>query len=230
MEKHPTWTDQLGDNLKTEENYAIFDQYEKLSDFSTAFLESNGSLTKLKEDISGYEGKITAFDDQLKTMVKKPTETSTPEEVRAYYGVPENVDGYGIDDLAKDDSGKALLENFRTANLSPSQAKLMVENLARYSESETSRTAETKKAAVAKYKTDLGAKADLVFKNAEDAINKFYGKDILESMKAEIMSNPSLIDTHSKIGHILKESPGLFLGEQNEGGSGNIYESMAGLD
>lgn len=228
---HPTWTEQLPTDLQTDENYAVFDKYEKLGDFATDFIKVNGDITALTGERDELKGSVTKLDDQIKGMIAIPTADS-PDEVKAAFhkmrGVPESVDGYGLEDLAKDDSGKTILEAFRGANLDPEQASAMVNFLTSHFENTEKAQKEASAEAVKKFKEGLGAdKARVTFKNAEDAITHFFKEEDREGAKASIMSDPKMISVYSNIGTLLKERPAIFASIGANEGSGDLYPSMS---
>lgn len=231
---HPTWTEQLPETLRTDENYIIFDKYDKLGDFTTDYLKVNGDMSALTGERDDFKGKVTTLTDKLNSMVAIPTEESDEEEKKAFYsklGVPESIDDYGIEVLSGDEQGKTVLENFKKANLSKAQATQMTTFLSSYSEQQLTAKQKASEVAVQTYKTSLGETADIAFKNATDAVGHFFPEGDKEAAVATIMSDPKQIAVFSRIGTLLKERPGIFASSKASKGSGKgPYASMEGLD
>jgi hypothetical protein len=231
--EHPTWTEQLPEAMRTEENYKIFDQYEKLGDFTSDFIKVKGDLSSLSGERDELKGKVGTFEQQLAKMVAIPGEEATDEEKKAFYekfGVPESIEGYGFEDLAKDELGKKALEGFKDAKLNKSQAKKMAEFVADFGEVQKKMVEESAAKSVNEYKESLGDKADLVFKNATDAVAHFFNKEDADTAIKTVMSDPKQIEVFSRIGGLIKESPRIFSQSKTRKGGGVMYESMKDLD
>jgi|LGOV01.1.fsa_nt_gb hypothetical protein len=231
--EHPTWTEQLPEAMRTEDNYKIFDGYEKLGDFTSDFLKVKGDMSSLSGERDDLNGKVTSLNERIGTMVAIPTDESSEEDKKAFYGkfgVPESIDDYGLADLAANDTGKDVLENFKKANLSKAQAKQMTKFITDNYNSQIEAAQVKSNEAVTKYKTDLGDRSELHFKLATDAIAHFFPTDDVDAAAQAIMSDPKQIAVFSKIGTHLKERPGIFASSKATKGKGYTYESMKDLD
>lgn len=215
------------ESYRTEDNQATFDAYENFDGFIGDMISKNGQVSQLTTELEtakkGLEG-----------TVRLPGEDATDEQIAEYrktIGVPESIEGYGIDGYDKIPGGKEYMESMVKAGLTPSQAKDQLAAMAGVQKIIDKQNLETSNKAVAAYKESLGEKADVTFSLAKHGIENFFpDPEVKEKVSSQIMANPELIKAYAKIGAIIKEKPMIMSLGGGGNNSGDIYESMKGIE
>lgn len=215
------------ESLRVEANQPLFDAHDTLEGFMGDMITKNGTISGLQTELdtakTGLEGKIAI-----------PGADATEDEIKIFQraiGVPEDVAGYGMNDVAKDDGGKALLAAFKDAGLTKAQAEKQVKLMKQMGDDHDKADRKTKDDAIAVYKESLGDKADETFKTAARGIESFFkDEESKETIAAMIMDNPKLIGAFATIGQLTKERPGLLSIGKGGKSSKVLYESMKDID
>ncbi len=219
--------ERVPETYRTPENQELFDSYENFDSFVGDLLDKNGKVSTLSTELD-------AAKKGLEGTIRIPGEDATDEEKAIYrkaIGVPETVDQYGIDGYKDIPGGEAYMKAMLNAGLTPTQAKDQLAAMAGVQKEADKKIQETQNAALAAYRTSLGDKADETFAMAQHGIDNFFKEEgVKEKVSKEIMANPELIKTYAKMGAIIKEKPMILSLGGGGNQSGNIYESMKGLE
>ena len=199
----PTWTDQLPDDLKSNE---AFTGFEKLGDMANDYLSMKGNVSDL-------EGKVG-------NSIPKLGENATTEEQVAYFkaiGRPDDVAGYNFnkpelpegvsfdDTLANDFKSRAL-----DLGLTQSQATGLFDwYAAGLSTSHQAHAQQTEKeydTCVENLKASWGAEYDKNIAITTKAVNEFGGDELKQYLDESGAGNsPKLIQAFYNIGKAMSE-------------------------
>lgn len=176
---------------------------------------------KAKTESEELRTQVTELESTMDDMVFIPDEDTPEEEVALYYekaGIPEDIDGYGMDSLAKDEEGKKLLEAFVEAEIPKSSAEILTEKLNEINSGHVSKVQQQ----LESLKASMGEKD---FKLAEKGAEILYPGEEKASIREKYLSDPDAIPGLAIAGKVGIEHGKLF-NQQTQGGGGSLYPSM----
>lgn len=204
----PAWASQLPEELRTNE-----DAMKRL-----------GKFPKIGDLAKSY----TELESKLGNHVQLPGDTSTPEEVDAFFrklGKPENVDGYEIPEEDRMEFRKIAYDN----NLTAKQAKAVYEAIAKFGRNAIEANAKAMEAEALKTQQALektyGSKLQETLEIAKKGIKDFGGPELGNLLSsAGLLNSLPVVELFIKLGKLSEESPALSKGA---GGGKDTYRSLA---
>lgn len=204
----PAWASQLPEELRTnEEAMKRLGKFNKIGDLAKSYTE---------------------LESKLGNTTQLPGESSTPEEVEAFFkklGKPENADGYEIPEEDKMDFRKIAFEN----NLTSKQAKAVYEAITKFGQNAIEANVKAMEAEALKTQQALertyGDKLPETLEIAKKGIKDFGGPELGNLLNsAGLLNSLPVVELFIKLGKLTEESPAMSKGA---GGGKDTYKSLA---